>query len=265
MLVTDVDSRYNALLTRLTRRFSNGYLFNVEYRFAKSTDTCSNDQNCHQTYPFDQSTEKGPSDFDVAHSFKAFGTWDLPIFRDRTDALGRIAGGWQLSGIITASSGFPWTPVFGGGLCQAAVAGGGVCPLRPTAYTGGAGDSTSNDTFKQQYGNFTGGPLNYFTPPPAGSFTEVPRPGVGRNSFRGPHYFAVDATLAKRFTFPTMPGLGSDAGLEIRANAFNLFNNLNLKPFEFNQPSTQIENGDFGRATAALAGRVVEFQARFSF
>ena len=57
-------------------------------------DTCSNDQNCQQTYPFDQSTEWGPSDYDVTHSFKLYGTWDLPIFRDRRDALGFIAGGW---------------------------------------------------------------------------------------------------------------------------------------------------------------------------
>jgi hypothetical protein len=70
--------------------------------------------------------------------------------------------------------------------------------------------------------------------------------------------------LAKRFAIPPMPGL-QNAGLEIRANAFNVFNNLNLKPFEFNTPSTQIESPDFGRATAGLAGRVVEFQARFSF
>ena len=134
-------------------------MFSVEYRFGKSTDTCSSDQNCRQTYPFDQTTEEGPSDFDVRHSFKLFGTWDLPIFRDRRDLVGILLGGWQLSGIVTASSGFPWTPVFGGGLCQAAVAGGGVCPLRPIDYTGGALDDTSNDVFMQQWGQFPGGPL----------------------------------------------------------------------------------------------------------
>ena len=46
-----------------------------------------------------------------------------------------------------------------------------------------------------------------------------------------------------------MPGLQSR--LEIRANAFNVFNNLNLKPFEFNTPSTQIESPDFGQADKA--------------
>jgi hypothetical protein len=265
LLTTDVDSDYNALLTRLSRHFANGYMLGAEYRLGKSTDTCSSDQNCRQTFPFDQETEKGPSDFDVRHSFKAYGTWDLPVFRDRRDAVGLLLGGWQISGIVTATSGFPWTPVFGGNLCQAVVAGGGVCPLRPIAYTGGALDDTSNDTFMQPFGQFPGGPLDYFTPPPAGSFTVPPRPGVGRNSFRGPGYFSLDATLVKRFGLPAIRGIGNNANIEVRANAFNVFNNLNLKPFTFNTRSTQIESADFGQALEALAGRVVEFQARFSF
>jgi hypothetical protein len=267
LMLTDGDSKYNALLTRITRRFADGFLLNAEYRLAKSEDTCSSD-GCKQTYPFDIDTERGPSDFDVRHVFKAFGTWDLPILRGRDDALEKILGNWQLSGIVTYSSGFPWTPIVGGGLCGAAVAGGGVCPLRPTGYTGGASDDTSNETFMQQFGQFTGGPLNYFTLPPAGSFETPPRPGIGRNSFRGPHYFAVDAVLAKRFVLPAMPGLGNNAGIEIRANAYNLFNNLNLAHMfsdNIDTPSTRIDDPDFGRARSALAGRVIEFQARFSF
>jgi len=264
LLRVDAWNDYNALLTRLERRFSDGYMLSAEYRLAKSTDTCSNDSNCQQTYPFDQSTEHGPSDYDVRHSLKLFGAWDLPIFRGRDDLLGNLLGGWQVSGIMTASSGYPWTPVVGGDLCQVAVAGGSICPVRPDAYTGGASDDTSNEAFMREFGNFPGGPLQYFSVPPPGSFTQPPRPGVGRNSFRGPRYFSVDATLTKRFGLP-IPGLGPDAGVEVRANAFNLFNNLNLPPFTFNSPSTQIQSDDFGRATAALAGRVVEFQARFSF
>jgi outer membrane receptor protein involved in Fe transport len=118
----------------------------------------------------------------------------------------------------------------------------------------------------RQFGNFPGGPLEYFTPPPPSGRVEVPpRPGVGRNSFRGPRYFAVDATLSKRFGLPTITGIGGGAALEIRANAYNLFNDLNLRSFNFDSASTRIDNPDFGRATEALAGRVVEFQARFSF
>ena len=265
MLLTDAEQNYNAMLLRVNRRFAQGYLLNTEYRFAKSLDTCSSDSNCRQTYPFDQSTERGPSDYDVRHALKVYGVWQLPFFLDREDLVGTLAGGWEVSGIVTASSGFPWTPVVGGDLCQVTVAGGGICPLRPIDYLGGATGETDNDTFQQQYGQFPGGPLEYFVPPPAGSFETPPRPGVGRNSFRGPGYFQVDMTVLKNFRLPTGAGLGNSAGLEIRANAFNLFNSLNLSPFQFNSPNTQIQNADFGRATSALAGRVIELQARFSF
>jgi len=264
MLLTDGDSQYHALLTRISRRFANGYTLNAEYRLARSEDTCSSDA-CRQSYPFDLDTERGPSDFDVRHALKLYGVWDLPILRERTDMLGKLAGGWQLSGIVTATSGFPWTPLAGGSNCSVEVAGGSVCPLRPVAYSGGAGTATSDEVFMRQFGNFPGGPLEYFTPPPPSGRVEVPpRPGVGRNSFRGPRYFAVDAMLSKRFGLPTVTGIGAPA-LEIRANAYNLFNDLNLRSFNFDSPSTRIDNPDFGRATAALAGRVVEFQARFSF
>ncbi|MFX5134310.1 hypothetical protein ABTC89_19335, partial [Acinetobacter baumannii] len=91
-----------------------------------------------------------------------------------------------------ASSGFPWTPVVGGGQCNAQVAGGNVCPLRPVAQLRPpATTSTSNDTFLGA-GPFPGGGLRYFLPPPSGTFVTPPRPGVGRNSLRGPRYFSVD-------------------------------------------------------------------------
>ena len=263
LMLTDVNSNFNALLAGATHRFSKGFLFNAEYRWAKSLDTCSNDHDCRQTYPFDLSTEYGPSDFDVRHTFKASGVWALPFFRGSRDVVRKLAGGWEVSGIVTASSGFPWTPVVGGAACGVAVAGGGVCPLRPIAQIRPAAtDDTSNSTFLGA-GQFPGGGLLYFTPPPSGSFTSPPRPGVGRNSFRGPGYFSVDMTAIKRFGLPSF--LGENAGIEIRANAYNLFNRLNLKPFIANDDNTQIQHVDFGRAIEALSGRVTEIQVRFSF
>lgn len=265
LMLPDVNSNFNALLLGASRRFSRGFLFNSEYRWAKSLDTCSNDHDCRQTYPFDQSTEYGPSDFDVRHTFKASGVWNLPIFRDNKGVAGRVLGGWELSGIVTASSGFPWTPVVGGAACNVSVAAGGVCPLRPIAQIRPpATRDTDNGTFLRA-GQFPGGGLTYFTPPPTGSFTLPPRPGVGRNSQRGPNYFSVDMTLLKRFTFPSLPLFGENAGIEFRANAYNLFNRLNLAPFQANDDNTQIQHVDFGRAIRALSGRVAEFQVRFSF
>lgn len=265
LTVADAYSNFNALLVGAQHRFSNGYTFLTEYRWAKSLDTCSNDQNCNATYPFDQRQEYGPSDYDVRHAFKAAAVWEIPFLRGRSDLVGKLAGGWEVSGIVTANSGFPWTPVVGGGECASVVAGGGVCPLRPIGtLMGPATDSTSNDTLLGQ-GQFPGGGLDYFIPPPAGSFTTPPLPGVGRNYLRGPGYFNVDTTVVKRFGLPDFAFLGESAGIELRMNVYNLFNTLNLEPFRVKDDNTQIQHPDFGRALHVLQGRVIEFQARFSF
>jgi hypothetical protein len=264
LLLADARSNFNAMLLGLNHRFSKGFLLNGEYRLSKSRDNCSSDHDCKSTYPFDLSTEYGPSDFDVRHALKIYGVWNLPLFRERKDWVATLAGGWELSGILTASSGFPWTPVVGGSSCSVVVAAGGVCPLRPIAQImPAATDSTSNDTLLGA-GQFPGGGLLYFTPPPPGSFTTPPRPGIGRNSFRGPNYRSVDMTIVKRFGVPAHV-LGESAGFEIRYNIYNLFNRLNLQAFNANDDNTQIQNVAFGRALHALSGRTSEIQVRFSF
>jgi hypothetical protein len=58
---------------------------------------------------------------------------------------------------------------------------------------------------------------------------------------------------------------GENAKLDLRANFFNLFNKLNLMPFAKNDPSTSLNSPQFGQASGALAGRVMEVQARLSF
>jgi hypothetical protein len=64
-----------------------------------------------------------------------------------------------------------------------------------------------------------------------------------------------------------LPFLGEGGNLQLRMNIFNVFNNLNLSPFTFNTPSTVVQDQFFGTAgtTPALAGRVLELQARFTF
>jgi hypothetical protein len=90
-------------------------------------------------------------------------------------------------------------------------------------------------------------------------------PGVGRNSFRGPGYFGVDMSVVKRFGLKNVKFLGENSALELRGNFFNVFNKLNLQPFSFGTDNTKVETALFGRAPGALSGRVVEFQARFTF
>jgi len=93
-------------------------------------------------------------------------------------------------------------------------------------------------------------------------------PGIARNSFRGPGYFDVDATLSKAFGLPTMKVIGENARIEFRANFYNLFNKLNLNGNGAqwsNGIQSEISDVHFGQAQSALGSRVIELQARFSF
>ncbi len=289
---TDVNAHYNAMLARITHHLSKGLLFEVNYRLSRSTDTCSGDASCNQTYPFNQSTELGPSDFDATHSITGYAVWELPIVRNRHDWVHTLAGGWTLSPIFSFNSGFPWTPVFNyvGNACNFLQQQDNYtqsnCTFRASSYLGGAKNNYSTGTF-QAGGNFPNGSLTYFTAPPdPRTFTIPPAPAVGRNSFRGPRYTGVDLSFGKRFTLPKIPLLGENAGFEIKANAFNLFNKVNVNNFGFNSDSSKIGTGDlvaldpknpavltyvttanpnFGSGRGALGGRSIELYARFSF
>ncbi len=255
----DVKSTYNALLLTLNRNLSNGLQLGVNYRFAKSIDNLSYGGPggvTNQTYPQDNRSERGLSDFDVRHNFIASALYELPFFRNSHGITGFALGGFEINGIVQYHTGFPWTPKSG----QSVSTPGGpsLAPTRPIAYLGGATGDVSNDAFLTSNGQFPGGGLKYFVITPAGP------PGIGRNTFRGPNYFATDLSLIKRFRFSFLKS-DRPTGLEIRANGYNVFNRLNLAPFNFFDSSTFVDNGTFGRATTGLAGRTIEFQARFSF
>src|SRR6185436_19270235 len=83
-VIPDVNANYHALLARLSRRLAQGISFDAVYRFSKTIDTLSSEGPgavTNQTFPADQRTERGPSDYDVTHTFVFSATWDLPIFR----------------------------------------------------------------------------------------------------------------------------------------------------------------------------------------
>jgi carboxypeptidase family protein len=275
----DGKARFNALLGEIRHRFSNAFELSAQYRLSESLDDGSNNFATDH-YQYDPSASYGPSDYDVTHAFKMFGVWSPQIFKDADSWAEKLLGGWTISGILNAHSGFPWTPVYNNIGCGVVYAesgangGGWNCALRPAAYLGGAGDDYSVDAFRRPGGNFPNGGTAYFTEPerttgppfadvaaglvPAGPIPQAP--GVGRNSFRGPRYFNVDATLNKTFGIPAVRGLGPSPKLDIRAGFYNLFNKINLKNIQ-----ADVLNEHFGEAQEGLGGRTVELQARFSF
>jgi outer membrane receptor protein involved in Fe transport len=264
----DVNTNYNGMNARLQRRFANGFQFDAIYRWSKSIDTLSYEGPgfvTNQTFPLDNSTERGPSDFDVRHYAVIYGLWDLPFFRNDNSLAGKILGGWQVNGIWTYHTGFPWTPKIGPSIRTPSGAFFG--PIRPVAYFGGQPLPNTNENFLRPEGIFPGGGGAYFQTtlnPGEPDYFNNP-PGVGRNVFRGPKYRAFDLSIIKRFRLNGLLGMNEGAGLDLRANFFNLFNQLNLANFGFGDDSTFADRSQFGRATAALAGRTVELQVRFNF
>ncbi len=263
----DVNASYNALYARISKTFSMGFSVDATYTWSKSIDMLSSEGPgfvTNQTDPAHaQTTEYGASDYDSRNRFVASGLWTLPLFPHK-GLLHTLFGGWQLGGILTAYSGFPWTPITGQQASVAAVSSAAtIMPTRPVRYFNNANANTNSNTCFQNGCEFGGTSqtstiigTNYF------DISHPGPPGIGRNSFRGPGYFSTDATLSKRFA---LPFISEAAGVEIRGMAFNVFNQLNLVPFPFGGATNYIESPNFGRPTGALAGRVIELQGRFTF
>jgi hypothetical protein len=258
-------ANYNAMLAELKHQFAQHFSADAQFTWSKCMDTSSAPFS-EQPYPFNPALDYGRCDYNVGKAFKVFGVWQPVFFHGSNAWMEKIAGGWTLSGIFNIHSGFPWSPMVSvnGGNTYCTQCGYGS--LFPTTYLGGAGQSTSNSAFETvANSNFPKGGAAYFTPTTYAAFlgtTLPPAPGVHRNSFNLPGYKGVDMTLAKGFGLPKARVLGESARIELRVDAYNLFNNLNLNP---NQISNNTGSSNFGTITGALAGRVITLGARFSF
>jgi outer membrane receptor protein involved in Fe transport len=261
----DAAAHYNALLTQIQHRFSAQFTIDAQYRFSRNRDQGSQDYYSDH-YPWDINASEGPADYDVTHDFKLWGVYTPTIFKGRHNWLEKVAGGWTISGILSAHSGFPWTPTYSNTGNNVVYPNSGFGTLRPAAYTGGAGEDYSNDVFKRPSGNFPNGALAYFTVPTWPATGIPPAPGVGRNSFRGPRYLGFDATLAKAFGLPSNKVLGENARLNLQAMIYNAFNRTNLTNINtIISTDGRTSNPMFGQAQRAFSGRIVELQAKFVF
>ena len=289
------SSNNNAMLVELKHPMLHHYTVDAQFMWAKSMDTDGSGPYSEDPYyPANPLYSYGRSDYNIGKSLKVFGLWQPVIFKGSHGWAEKIVGGWSLGGIMSLHTGFPWTPNYG--LSQSLYCSQcGYYNLRPI-YNGGGGNDHSNSAFTKAT-NFAGittgqtsttqtvnGSTNttvaynnkFFTVPnfapqitatngtgfPAGNVAVPGRPGLARNSFTGPNYRNIDASLSKAFGLPHLPILGEGAKLEIRADALNVFNLLNLNPQSI---ANNITSANFGQDTSALGSRTVSFQARFSF
>ena len=274
------QSNFNAMIVDLKHNYAHNFSVDASYTWSRSMDDNSGPYS-QDAYAFQPYYLRGRSDFNVANAFKIYGLYSPKLYYG-SNTFAKIAlNGFNFSGIFNLHGGFPWTPTANYGT-NAFYTGSGYGLLRPTAYLGGAGRNTSKSAYKSASTpstNFTGGPEKYFTvydqntianssatfPAPIRFF---PTPGIARNSFIGPRYSALDASVTKSFGVPNR-FLGEQTGFEIRADAFNVFNQTNLTGINNTVQSVSggvvTTNPTFGIANNGLAGRQVQLQARISF
>jgi len=276
-------SNNNQLLLGLKHQMAHHFSVDTQFTWAKSMDDNSGPYS-EDAYPYNARYAWGRSDFNVGKAFKVYGLWQPVFFHGNKEWVEKIAGGWSLSGIFNMHTGFGWTPTLYTANLYCANCGYGS--LRPQ-YLGGAKHVRANSAYEalpntaaSNFPNFgtnvaTGNSFRngYFYVPdysaalagptfPGVAAGLPPAPGIDRNSFDGPGYKDLDASLTKSFGFPNTRALGRDTRLEIRADAFNLFNNLNINVGSI---QTNIAASNFGQAGSALGSRTINFQARFSF
>ena len=281
-LVSNIDyygntghSNNNSLLAGIKKTMSHGLLFDAEFTYAKTLDTGSGPYYL-DPYPFRPDLAYGRSDFNYGKAGKIYALWQPKFFKGNS-LLDKVADGFSFSGIYNIHSGFPFTPTYN--TSSLYYANSPYSNLRPSAYFGGAGRIRSNNAFEQGKPNLNfpniqsqtaGGTVDpYFGVPSTGipaangaAYTTPQLPGVARNSFDGPGYQDLDFSISKSFGFPNFRVIGEGAGLEIRADGFNVLNLTNLSS---GSVVNNIQSVNFGQATAGLAGRVINLQARFSF
>jgi hypothetical protein len=103
-------SSYNGLATRFTKRFGSGMFLNIAYTWSHTLDLGNTDDFSASSCCF-KVLDKGNGDYDVRHRFVLSYVYDLPFGPGQhylggvSGALGKLVGGWQVSGITTFSTG----------------------------------------------------------------------------------------------------------------------------------------------------------------
>ena len=149
--------------------------------------------------------------------------------------LSKVAGGWQLSEILSYISGRPFTVYYSSNVSNTL-----NLHDRPNI----VGDINAGPKTAAQWFNAAA-----IATPALGTFGNE-----GRNAVVGPGYVDLDLTLARTFTFR------EHYRLEFRAEMFNVANHPN-----FDLPGATIAGSGFNAITTAEDPRQLQLALRFSF
>ncbi|MDE3162457.1 MAG: hypothetical protein KGL64_04280, partial [Acidobacteriota bacterium] len=209
--------------------------------------------------PFDTHPEKGPSNFDVTHSFALSLAQDMHVAQapflhgiSRT-----ITDGWEMLSISSISSGLPFT-VYSG--------------IQQTGYGENGVDrpdqiakpqlSTARKVREDYFGQGASNAADYFSIPihiAGGSGPNQGRLGtLGRNTLRGPAYYDFDFAFIKDTAFGHRKSGTERMDLQFRAELFNLFNIVNM-----GLPANVLTGSGFGFISkTAGTSRQVQFSMK---
>jgi hypothetical protein len=234
------SSTYHGLMFKLDKRFSHGLQALTSYTWSKNLDYAGSTASGGGAvggpqHPLLIDAARGPSGFDVRHRFVGNFVYELPG-RDLRGPLGWIIGGWQTNGILTLSSGRPFTVYMNNSVTNGA---GGW----PDRVASGKLDNPTPDLWYD--------PIAFRRP-------DTPRFGnSGRGILTGPPTQTLDGGFAKNFR------LGENRRVQFRAEAFNLTNTP-----QFNFPNQNFDSPTAGRITSTVgdnANRSMQLALRFDF
>jgi hypothetical protein len=257
----DVNANYNSLTAKVTKRMSKGLSVLAAYTFSKSIDDGSAVRTGNQE-PTPQndaciSCERGLSTFNQEHRFTASVLYQIPVgkgqaFLNRGGLVNGILGGWELSSIVTAATGFPNTITTGVNRSGAAASD------RPNAVYGQTA-ALSNPTPNEWFN------VDAFVENPVGQFGNV-----GRDTVIGPGIVDWDASALKNFN------LTEQRRVQFRFEIFNLLNHPNFADPTLTLASNQLTSaglpipgsGGFGVINSTRSGidmRELQFSLKFIF
>jgi hypothetical protein len=261
---TNADGTYHALQVKVTRRMVRGLQFSGAYTWAHSIDD-SNDPLLPEagagSFPVDsrnfQIYSRGNSDNDIRQRGVVSFTYELPFGRGRSyvsqGVAGRLLEGIQISGIVTAQTGHPYsifTPLDNGrtGIASFSypdVIGNPHQTSGPRITPDGVRTGASNVAAFTSDSDFLGHVGD-----------------SGRNQFYGPHYTNADISLMKNMS------LTERFKLQIRSEFFNLFNAPQFSQpgsFPGNPSSFGLSTSTITRSDGTASARQIQLALKLSF
>ena len=261
-------SDYNALQIEVRRAWRSGFTGQFNYTLGRAmTDFDGNQSNFRAYYDNAQpELEIMRSDSDITHTINANWVWELPVgegrrWLDDRSLLSSIVGGWGLSGFVRIHSGEVINIVSQRGTINR-----GSRALVNTVHLEGVGVGdlqSRTGVYRHSDGRVTlfddsllatggGGNLGIFRNPGMLEAGTLPLSPIS-----GPWYATVDLGLRKNIALP----LSTGARMQIRVDAFNVFNRVNFNIGRYHNPNST----EFGLISSAFAARQIQVGTRITF